>query len=370
VKWFRHEADARRNKKIQWVCDQLGTDAGYARVFKLYEIFSGEWQNKNSAVPSLKIGNGPGNTQFFSKELGISEEEVIKTLKILAKAGIIDATAWKQQVVCIPKLTEYSNEWFKTGKQGEALGRPSVGPNPIQTNNTVQYKTLQKAQYPETKISELWEEITGRPVEDRKLFRKELRELIRLNSEETVLANFEIWAEINQNQGYKKPITSFLKQYQGVAMVPSESLKGNGINDLAVDLSYESGGIITFGRRDLTGLAQLLSEFSRDEVISAFRKFCSENELSAEWGAKNFVEKAGQIILVSRKQKLELDRQNTEIERLKAQVQAEESSRMAASAVSSLVDEELLKDAMETFGIEENPSETDSERFLEAESGN
>jgi hypothetical protein len=213
-------------------------------------------------------------------------------------------------------------------------------------------KAGSKAQYPETKISEIWEQRSGRTTEPKNQFKKELKELIRVYGEDEVLSQFEIWATLNNGNYYKRPISAFIKQYTGTATVNGNLFNMSEINDLAVELSFLSGGDITFNRLNLNGLALLLRDFSKDELITAFKKFYSENEQDPQWAAKDFVEKAPQLILVARMQKERDLEQKRQIEQIKVQVQSEVASGMANSEAQAAQDETLLEDTIQTFNLD------------------
>jgi hypothetical protein len=202
----------------------------------------------------------------------------------------------------------------------------------------------------------------------------EVKDLVEAYGNDKVLDVFIDWAKSNIGETFNgNPVQAFLKIAPGMLMGVISTSTNPEIEDILDIVAMKSDNYLVFNKLELAEVVKMITEYGKKEFLYFFEEFYNKiknDEYQLRFATKNFVEKGPQILRANRKQKLELDRQNTEIERLKAQVQAEESSRMAASAVSSLVDEELLKDAMETFGIEENPSETDSERFLEAESGN
>lgn len=221
---------------------------------------------------------------------------------------------------------------------------------------------MQKAQFPETKITAIWEEMTGRVAESKTLYKKELRELIRVNGEEMVLGQFEIWAGLNKNTSSKRPISTFIKQYH-TGNVPQFSINMSAINDLAVQLSLISDGAVTFNRLNLQGLAGLLAEFSQEEIIIAFKKFYSENEQDAKWAAKDFIEKASQYILVAKVQKEQQNKKEQHMETVKQQIEAEKVREMAANEAQEAQDETLALDAFNLLGETENDSNSPPDGF-------
>jgi hypothetical protein len=371
MKWFKHMQDARHNAKIQWACGQLGEDAGYARLFKLYEIMAGKWTDRNTDVPAVKITNGPGNLQYFAKELGISAEETKKTFSVFAKAGLIDKAAWKDNVLYIQQLAEYSNEWFNKG--GPPEGLRNAYPQRIEEEENRREerrgdkKSLSKEQYTETKIASIWYEITGQIVEapPKGYFKKDLKELVKIYGQEEILSQFEIWASLNSGGQYKKPVSAFITQYQGTASATRNLFKPNEITDLTAELYTHSNGDITFNRLNLNGLAKLLTEFTREEIISAFKKFYSEYTGDWRWADKDFVEKAPQIILGTNKQKAEQIRKTEEMEKLKQQIQSENASKWAIIDAQRAQDERLAEEAFKTLIGELDGLKTESGGFEE-----
>lgn len=252
----------------------------------------------------------------------------------------------------------YSNRSENGRKSAEKRwgGGSVMGPlQPVITSDNkevkeVNIKKLSKGQYTETKIAAIWRETTGQVLaEPKDNFKKDLKELVRVYGEEQILSQFEIWASLNSSGGFKRPVSAFIKQYSGTASATRNLFKPNEINDLAVELSLCSGGDVTFNRLNLNSLAQLLTEFSQTDIISGFKKFYSEYTGDWQWAAKDFIEKAPQIILVARKQKEEQIRKTEEIERLKQQVQSENASKWGVVEAQKAVDERLAEEALQTL---------------------
>lgn len=219
---------------------------------------------------------------------------------------------------------------------------------------------LSKAQFPDTKISEIWETLTGQKAEDKKLFRKELKELIHVYGEDAVFSQFEIWVEMNQGRGFKRPISLFIKQFESSALLDLGVLKIGDINELAVRLSFLSGGNVVFGRFDLNGLANLSRDFTQEEIENVFKHFYSESGRDdLRWAAKNFLDKAPQMLLVARRLRQEEERNRSAIENLKVQILSTTPVNRAQAAQDALDEETTIKDF--NLGLESPINDSDAE---------
>src|SRR5271155_2652511 len=258
-------------------------------------------------------------------------------------------------------FADYEN-WVQLIDKKRFAGQMSAAARAEQVSTYVQQgskevsnisKKVSKAQFSETKIAEIWGELTGQVTEPKEQYKKELKELVRVYGEEQILSQFEIWANLNASAGFKRPISAFIKQYQGTASATRNLFKPSEINDLAVELSLCSGGDVTFNRLNLQGLAQLLAEFSQEEIISAFKKFYLEYTGNWQWAAKDFIEKASQLTLVARKLKAEAIRKTDKLKEIDEKMEAEGARRIAILEAETARQEVLASDAMQIFNPEE-----------------
>jgi hypothetical protein len=109
---FKHLADARHNPKFRAIERKLG-EAGYARAFKLLEILSERGGTGKDFAPRLDLNFPHTDPSFLGDELGIRPSSVKITLDHFAECRFIDPDAWKQNIVYVPQMIEYLDEWTR-----------------------------------------------------------------------------------------------------------------------------------------------------------------------------------------------------------------------------------------------------------------
>jgi hypothetical protein len=303
MKWFKHLDDARKNQKVKFVCKHLGPDAGYARIFKLYEILAQRWEKRTDEVPRIKVTESLFNFEFFSSELEISVSEVKKTFKILAEAGIIDRAMWRRKILYIPKLAEHSDRWFSskhpcTGP-GQGLARNCVarsrsrsriegeaeGEEKMRKDKQEPFRILcVKAGFrPDHKSSDAWEELDT---------------IISAYGEKAVNERFERWLTENQGERINNPIRMFVLALPTLMNAPGLTAHDEELDKLAMKL-YTIGGS-SFSGKALIGLSELRDEFSDRDIIQAWEVFVrDEGGSNSSFWAKKFADGSGRIIIRS-----------------------------------------------------------------------
>jgi hypothetical protein len=127
MRWFKHYADARLNPKLKHVQKQLG-EAGYARAFKLLEVIAQRGGKADNFCPEVNLGKACTDLAWLAEELGIVPAEARKTLKVFAQSGLIESEALKHDIIRVPQMTEYLDEW--TGRQHRSNSRVAAEPIP------------------------------------------------------------------------------------------------------------------------------------------------------------------------------------------------------------------------------------------------
>ena len=352
MNWFKHFTDAHHNSKIQWVCDELGADAGYARIFKLYEVVARRWEDRKSDPPLMKISEGPTNFKFFSKIFGISVTEVEKTFCIFAKAGIIDRTAWKKKVVYIPQLREYSNDWFKRAKTTEGHGDPPEGlqrdsgerieESRIEENRREE-EEMRKENY---RIACLKIGLKADP--DTSGSWRDLKEMCEVYGDEEVLERFNTWLSEKQGGNIRFPISIFVKDLPTLIEAPGLTKPDEALDNLAIEL-YNKGGAV-FSGKDLTALGELRKEFTDKEILQAWQLF-TESEAGSyvsNW-PKKFTSGGARILIKTvradtiRREQLEKESEAA-IEKLRVEDRAREAARQAEEAETASELDILMKE--------------------------
>jgi hypothetical protein len=118
--WFKHFSDARNNPKILAIQKKLG-EAGYARWFRLLEIVAQRGGNGEAFAPRVKLNEPHTDLRWIADELRIDRRKAKLTLKVFAEVGLIDPEAYRQNVLYIPQMREYRDEWTRK-KQSSSSG--------------------------------------------------------------------------------------------------------------------------------------------------------------------------------------------------------------------------------------------------------
>lgn len=126
MKWFKHFSDARRNPKLRAMEREMG-EAGYARAMKLYEIVAQIGGSGADFDPRIDLGKPTTNRDWLADEMGIDVQALDTTLHEMSKVGLIVARSLKHDVIAIPQMIEYRDEYAsrKSGVTPDSVGSGS-----------------------------------------------------------------------------------------------------------------------------------------------------------------------------------------------------------------------------------------------------
>src|SRR5216684_2717793 len=110
MRWFKHFNDTRNNPKFRAIEKKLG-EAGYARALKLFEIVAERGGTGKEFRPVIDLRKPPTDLDWLAEEWKISNEDTIKTLNLFAEMRITDPKSWRKQIVQVPQMLEYMDEW-------------------------------------------------------------------------------------------------------------------------------------------------------------------------------------------------------------------------------------------------------------------
>lgn len=118
MRWFKHFADARRNPKLRLIEKKL-SEAGYARAFKLLEVIAERGGSGEAFKPRLDLRKPHTGMAWLADELGISEAALGRTLRVFAEARFINQRMLRKQVIYVPAMREYVDEWARKRRSPE-----------------------------------------------------------------------------------------------------------------------------------------------------------------------------------------------------------------------------------------------------------
>lgn len=118
MRWFKHFADARRNPKLRLIEKKL-SEAGYARAFKLLEIIAERGGSGQAFKPRLDLRLPHTGMPWLADELGIGEAALGRTLRVFAEARFISKRMLRKQVIYVPAMREYVDEWARKRRTPE-----------------------------------------------------------------------------------------------------------------------------------------------------------------------------------------------------------------------------------------------------------
>lgn len=217
-----------------------------------------------------------------------------------------------------------------------------------ETQNTLLEDTDMKA---EKVIPTSCRQILGIKAETYPDVINQIRALAILTSNGQVVQEFEDWARENRgDEFYSKPLSAFLRSRDSINMESKSAAEDPQVLHLARELAYRSDNTVAFDHKAKAGLAKLLVEYTVDEVISIFRTdffpAIQDDPKQLPFAAKNFVEKADQLLYTARRKKAEKEAADAAIEAAKVSMQsvAEEERRRRAEAAerdAALIEDEL-----------------------------
>lgn len=109
MKWVKHLTTASEDIKIKLLEEQFGND-GYATFFKLLEKVGKE--GEKCYLPLEKYP-----TTTMAKEFHLKEEILLEILKRMAKLNLISPKFFKKDIIYIPNLRKYGDEYTMRGKK-------------------------------------------------------------------------------------------------------------------------------------------------------------------------------------------------------------------------------------------------------------
>lgn len=115
MKWFKHEAEAHTNMKLQALIDKLGI-AGYGYYWACVELIASQGGD------GFIIEKDKHWEQHLKKMLNIEQDDQKKYLVELARQNLIDRESLKKGILYIPKLEERCDEYMEKKKRKDKVG--------------------------------------------------------------------------------------------------------------------------------------------------------------------------------------------------------------------------------------------------------
>jgi len=112
MRWFKHFTDARHNPKFRAIQKKLG-EAGYARACKLLEIIGERGGSGKDFAPRLDLNEPHTDLGWLADEMGIDRRSARFTLSVFAKCKFIAPVEYQKNIVYIPQMIEYRDEWTR-----------------------------------------------------------------------------------------------------------------------------------------------------------------------------------------------------------------------------------------------------------------
>jgi len=106
MKWFKHHSDAYTNLKIRDLLDEFGLE-GYGLYWLCCELIAQQGGN------DYQINNDRNWKRSLSITSKLSDEKLKNILQKLSELNLIDKEAFKKDILYIPKMKEYCDEYTK-----------------------------------------------------------------------------------------------------------------------------------------------------------------------------------------------------------------------------------------------------------------
>ena len=129
MRWTRHFTNGRHNPKIRAVEKRFG-EAGYARAFKLFEIVGERGGSGCAFSPVIDLRKPPTDLDWLAEEWKITNSDAKETLDFFAEVRLINKKAWCKNIVEVPQMLEYMDEWTLRQLRGRnSRGTPEQLPS-------------------------------------------------------------------------------------------------------------------------------------------------------------------------------------------------------------------------------------------------
>ena len=200
-------------------------------------------------------------------------------------------------------------------------------------------------------IPAICESILGKLPERAQWAWAALADLEKSHKSSLVVADFRDWASENAGDDFPRGI---LKAYLDIASdrlgststPPQASAKDPEVVSLVRELSYVSGGLVCFLDKQRARLAEVLKEFSAEEIKSAFKTWLDNQDLNDPKNLSflpgKFVQIVDNLAYSARRQKQESEKAKIQRDAMAARLQEEaEIDRQAREKMKQATEEEF-----------------------------
>jgi hypothetical protein len=143
MRWFKHFTNARHNPKFRAIEKKLG-EAGYARVCKLLEIIGERGGSGKDFAPRLDLNEPYTDLGWLADEMEIDPRSAKVTLAHFAKCKFIDPQAYQGNIIYVPQMIEYLDEWTRKRQPRDSVATPeSLRSNSPQSKSQSQKSELE-----------------------------------------------------------------------------------------------------------------------------------------------------------------------------------------------------------------------------------
>jgi hypothetical protein len=123
MRWFKHFTNARHNPKFRAIEKKLG-EAGYARACKLLEIIGERGGSGKEFTPRLDLNESHLDLGWLADEMEIDRRSAKFTLGAFAKCKFIDPQAYQGNIIYVPQMIEYLDEWTRKRQPRDSVATP------------------------------------------------------------------------------------------------------------------------------------------------------------------------------------------------------------------------------------------------------
>jgi len=179
---------------------------------------------------------------------------------------------------------------------------------------------------------------------------EEIKQLESIHKGTSVIRAFGEWGLANQGDpDIKDPIAVFLREADDILSgeAPFQvAQKDPEVMSLVRELSYISDNQVVFNDRNKLRIAEVLKEFTAEEIIISFRgwfdRLDTSNPKNIEFAGKNFAEVADGLAYSTRRKKQESDAALIARTRRAAELQAEAEAERAEAEKKRLAEENIF----------------------------
>lgn len=198
-------------------------------------------------------------------------------------------------------------------------------------------------------ITDKAREILGTRISPQDRAWEELRSIARSYGRGETEDAFEDWANTRRGETLAYPLSEFVKVADGLLRGISTVITAPEAKDLVNDLVFMCNGEITFDQKQQIQIGKMLQSWNEIDIKSAFIEFYGQiegDDFALKFGAKNFVEKAEQLLTLQKRRQDDARKQDELTVRIMNEQREQAEKEIAAAQKQQNYVDSLVEDTL------------------------